>query len=274
MSLQGPALPFRVAGGSVVGTHHIRRGMPNQDSWTIHTADDLLIAIVADGCGSRTHSGVGAHVGSRLLLEAIRRRATRAAVTASTLEEARLEVCERLGRLARELGGPLRERVADTLLFTALGAVVQPVRTLVFGLGDGLVALNGELRVIAYADNRPPYLGYALLDAAETPPATFRLHHECETASVHSLLLGTDGLSDLSAPSARLFPGTGEAVGSLAQLWEDARYFANPHALSRWLARLNRPATLPDWEAQRLVTQPGLLPDDTTIAVIRRTGKP
>jgi hypothetical protein len=59
-------------------------------------------------------------------------------------------------------------------------------------------------------------------------------------------------------------------VGPLSQFWTDDRYFANPDALRRRLTLINRESVRADFESRRLVRTPGLLPDDTTVVVLRR----
>ncbi|MDO8622315.1 MAG: protein phosphatase 2C domain-containing protein, partial [bacterium] len=56
---------------------------------------------------------------------------------------------------------------------------------------------------------------------------------------------------------------------SIDQFWTDDRYFRNPDMVRRRLTLVNREAVRA--ENGMLARTPGLLPDDTTLVVIRRT---
>ena len=84
------------------------------------------------------------------------------------------------------------------------------------------------------------------------------------------MLIGSDGVSDLIQVAEQALPGRSEMVGDLADFWQDDRYFRNPDQVRRRLALINREVTMLDKQAQHWVRQSGLLPDDTTLIVIRR----
>src|SRR5205807_1514147 len=114
------------------------------------------------------------------------------------LERVRLDVLAQLRVLARAMGGRFSQTVADYFLFTALGFVIGPRRTILFGIGDGLVGLNGDVKTIVAPDNAPPYLGYGLVPSSladETLP--FVVHASLPTADVQSLFVGTDGVGEV-----------------------------------------------------------------------------
>jgi hypothetical protein len=56
----------------------------------------------------------------------------------------------------------------------------------------------------------------------------------------------------------------------LSQFWTGDDWFANPDLLRRRLCLAARACSRPNWEDRRLQRFPGLLPDDTTLIVIRR----
>jgi hypothetical protein len=178
----------------------------------------------------------------------------------------------RLRSLARQLGHDLATTVQQQLLFTLLGAIVTPQDTVVFGLGDGVYALNGQAQVLGpYPHNAPPYLAYHLLPSETLgfAPPPLQVHCQQSTQAVETLLLGSDGVLDLMAAAAAALPGKTEPVGDLSQFWQDP-YFQNPDRVRRRLAQLNREVVQPDWERRHLIKQPGLLPDDTTLVCLRR----
>ncbi|ATB51237.1 hypothetical protein MYMAC_006895 [Corallococcus macrosporus DSM 14697] len=260
------ALPFDIAAASVPGREHARAGRNNQDALCIRASEHGLVAVVTDGCGSQPCSEMGAQLGARRLAQAaLVRLASGARVDAPTfLPGLRADVLSLLG----ELRGALGREVLGDFLFTVVGAVVTPALTLVFSAGDGVWALNGEVHPLGpFPGNAPPYLAYALMHGDAVPLTVQAL---VPTDEVHALLLGTDGVADLARLATSRLPERDELVGPLSRLWTEDRYFANPDALRRRLAMLNREAVRADFASQHLVRTPGLLPDDTTLVVLRR----
>lgn len=292
-----PALPpldraFAIAGGRVTGRAHQRLGHGCQDSLTWYAAAGALVAVVTDGCGSSQHSEVGARLGARLLAAALVRRLDGAATSDATpggapadalggalVAAACDDMLAHLRVLARAMGGDLARTVSEHFLFTVVGAVLTPARTLVFAIGDGIVAINGAVHVIGpFPGNCPPYPGYGLLEPddqahrqAARPVALSFLATE-PTAAIDSILLATDGAGEILAQPGRALPGRGEAVGPLAQFWTDDAFFRNPDAIRRRLWLMSREHVTADWQGRRLCRDAGLLGDDTTIVSIRRRG--
>ncbi|HYO59179.1 protein phosphatase 2C domain-containing protein [Archangium sp.] len=252
------SLPFELAAATVQGREHARAGRNNQDAFWARESEHGLAAVVTDGCGSGVQSELGAQLGARRVVEgALSLLGLRMPVDSP-------EFLQRLGAdvlcFLQALSGELGERaIGEALLFTVVGAVVTPEHTLVFSAGDGLWALNGEVhRLGPFPNNAPPYLAYGLLKPGAV---SLKAHALRSTAEVDSLLLGTDGVSDLA--------GLAE-VGPLSQFWSEDRYFSNPDALRRRLSLLNRESVRADFPARRLERVPGLLSDDTTLVVLRR----
>lgn len=270
------SLPFEMAAGSVMGREHQRTGRNNQDAWQVHARDRALVAVVCDGCGSSPRSEVGAQLGARLVTGAIALTLpTTALDDAAFWPTVRETVLAQLHNLLPLLGDDPVGTVAELLLFTVAGAVLTPEVTTLFAIGDGACWVNGEnLSPPPFPGNAPPYLAYALIpewvrdfDPAET---TFQVQGQLPTNQVRSLLVGTDGVHDLAQAAGQCLPGQETTVGPLAQFWEDNRYFHNPDQVRRRLTQLNRSIPQPDWEQRTLHHPPGLLPDDTTLIVVRR----
>lgn len=276
---------FAVAGGSIIGTEHRRIDRPNQDTFAWRQTEELTIAVVGDGCGSSPYSHLGAQLAMPYLFSAIERRwqifhqrsRWHRLLQPHWLSwpDVQQDIKAGLNNLLSDLDGSLVERVQAYGLFTLVGAVITPDETITFSFGDGVIALNGQITTIGpFPDNAPPYLGYALLDQNQvTLPGDllrFQVHHEILTADVHSLLLGTDGVVALMAAERRPRPGQTKLVGPLQQFWEDPWFVQNPDAIRRTLSQINRPVVAADWAERTLRHEAGLLPDDTTIVVIRR----
>ncbi|MBN1209138.1 MAG: protein phosphatase 2C domain-containing protein [Myxococcaceae bacterium] len=259
--------PFDIAAASVIGREHVRAGRNNQDALSVRAEGGVLAAVVADGCGSGAHSEVGAQLGARCVAEAaldVLKGGT-PVEDAGFLEAVRARVLKFLTTLTAQLGSSL---VGEHLLFTIVGAVITPERTLVFSAGDGLWVLNGAVHPLGpFPNNAPPYLAYGLLSPGAVPLERQAL---VATEEVMALMLGTDGAADLAKLSEARVPERDEPVGPLSQYWTDARYFQNPDALRRRLALLGRESVRADFTAHRLVRTPGLLADDTTLIVLRR----
>ena len=259
-------LPFDIAAASVQGREHARAGRNNQDALCLRVSEHGLVAVVADGCGSQPCSELGAQLGVRRLARAAQQRLEEGERVdeATFLPGLREDVLCLLGELRGELG---RDALGD-FLFTLVGAVVTPSKTLIFSAGDGVWALNGEVHPLGpFPGNAPPYLAYAMLGGADVSLTAQAL---VPTQDVHALMLGTDGVVDLARLASAQVPEKDEPVGPLSQFWTDDRYFANPDALRRRLTLINRESVRADFESRRLVRTPGLLPDDTTVVVLRR----
>jgi len=268
---------FDIAAGSVTGRDHVLVGRNNQDAYHWACLPHAVMAVVCDGCGSGKHSEVGAQIGACLMIEAMSRAMPGPAY--AFWYRVRQDVLAQLRCLAEQLGGHFLSTVQDYLLFTIVGALVTPWRTFCFSLGDGGMVVNGaQIPLGPFPDNAPPYLAYALLDAHNGRPSAlsqeFQTQRVLPTTAVQSIVLGTDGLETFLQAATRPIPGKRTTVGPLQQFWQEERYFTNPDAVRRTLALVNREVIQPNWEAQRLDRQGGLLPDDTTLVVIRRRPAP
>ncbi|MDJ0616230.1 MAG: protein phosphatase 2C domain-containing protein [Calothrix sp. MO_192.B10] len=266
---------FELAGGSTIGREHLRLGKNNQDAYHWVSVESTTIAVVCDGCGSGTHSEVGAKIGGRLVVEAILRNLPQDGLSMDFWRRVHQDLLDSLGMIAASLGGELVPVVKEYLLFTIVGAVITSQETALFAIGDGVFALNGEVITIPpFPNNAPPYLGYGLITDAvldmKAVDCQFRVHRQVPTSEVQSILIGTDGVEDLIGVADKCLPGKSDRVGEIAQYWEDNIYFRNPYGLNRRLALISHNSIKPDWEARRLIKQNGLLADDTTLVVIRR----
>jgi Protein phosphatase 2C len=264
---------FDIAAGSVTGRNHVLAGRNNQDAYHWVCLPQAVMAVVCDGCGSGKHSEVGAQIGARLMIEAMSRAMQGPAH--AFWYRVRQDVLTQLRCLAKQLGGNFPSTVQDYLLFTVVGALVTPRRTCCFSLGDGVMVINGDQLLLGpFPDNAPPYLAYELFDVHNGEPSVlsqeFRMQRVLPTTAVQSIVLGTDGLETFLQAANRPIPGKQTTVGLLQQFWQEECYFTNPDAIRRTLALVNREVVQPNWEAQRLDRHAGLLPDDTTLVVIRR----
>lgn len=260
---------FEVAAGSVPGRSHALAGRASQDACVVRAGPESLVAVVADGCGSSEHSEVGAWLGAHMVCSELSSAAGEGLGERALWEGVEARVVGALRDAAARMGGDLEETVRRFFLFTLVGAVIAGGRAAVFSLGDGVIAINGEVtRLGPFAGNAPPYIGYAMC-GSERADLRLVIHRVMAASEVLSIVVATDGADGWGDIESNVLPGTAEPVGPFARLWGDDRYFAHPDALRRRLARMNRTILRPDWASRRLDRHPGLLEDDTTIAVIR-----
>ncbi len=276
---------FEVAGGSIAGREHLRVGKNNQDAYFSICNQQAAIAVVCDGCGSGRHSEVGAKIGARLVVKTIARRIqsepdSQDGLASEFWERLKLDLLAEMQQVLQMLGGgsnegnggdsrdAMQQIVNDYLLFTIVGVLITPTEAIAFSIGDGLVVVNGKIGQIGpFPDNAPPYLAYGFY---RPDLIHFHIHDRIHTDAVESVLIGTDGAADLISVAGMNLPGKQETVGQISQFWQADRYFSNPEAIHRRLSLINREVTQPDWQTQRLAKDRGLLPDDTTLVVMRR----
>jgi hypothetical protein len=225
-----------MAAASVIGREHRRTDRLCQDAFAIRRGERAVVAVVCDGCGSGAHSELGARLGANLLAAALIARLERGADVAdrATWRGACDEVVARLAALVPALSDDPRAAIARHLLFTVLAAAITGDGAAVLAIGDGVIVIDGEARVLEAEDDAPAYLGYALLGA---PPAL-----DLTAVTATSIVLATDGARPL--------------LDALVALRGDDRVFRHPDALRRRLAVAGR--------------EPGLLVDDATVVALRR----
>lgn len=270
---------LEVAAGSIVGTDHLQKFLwkNNQDAYTVRTSDDMIVAVVADGCGEGPYSELGARLGSGLLAGSLLRVFDPSDVQKS-LDIARQSV---LGQLRQTVdlmeAGSFSKFVSDNLLFTLIALIIMDDTTYVVGIGDGVYAVNGEtVKIGPFPKNEPPYIVYGgLINSTIAPELVqFTVHKTIPTAELMSALIGTDGVGDLDRAAEKTLPGKKELVGPLSQFWTDDRHFKNPESIRRRLNLINNPASHTDWAAKETTEEFGRLKDDTTLVVVRRRPQP
>ena len=277
---------FQITGGTIVGRDHILSNKNNHDSYSWVTQDNTTIAVVCDGCGSGKHSEVGAKIGVRLLGEAIRKNldffhcfSENNQDTSPFWERVRKDTLASIRVLTLSLGGSFSQTVNDYFLFTIVGALITEEKTSLFSIGDGVIVLNGEMIQIGpFPGNAPPYIGYDLVESSlsDTAPELlkFTIHETLETENVESILIGTDGVTDLANIASENYPGKEKIIGPLSQFCEEDRYFKNPDMVRRSLSLMNKDSVKyirnSENDIVNISKEHGLLHDDTTLISIRR----
>lgn len=234
---------FFSAAGSVTGRGHRQAERDGQDGYALVACEQVVAAIVTDGCSSGRCSEIGARLGAAWLAALIEQRFASVVSDADALAAAgdvSGGLLVRLELLARSLDANGRVNascVAEALLFGFLAAVVTPRTAIVFGIGDGIVVVDRERSTIDPGpDNAPPYAAYGLLGMRLEP----RVHFIGPTAGVDVMAVATDGL---------------DGESSLPDLAADPRYTNNPSLLRKRLV---------------VLSDQGRFSDDATVAVVRR----
>ena len=283
-------------GADHLGSSETPVGRNNHDAyfWT-YLPDGTLIAIVCDGCGGKLrreeikihdfkHSEVGSKIGVRVLGALIGAELLQSASADGTppnfevvLETVRVKAIEQIRLIALAMtaqDGRLTQTIRDYFLFTAVGAIITPSQTVIFSIGDGCYALNGKFASLGpFPGNIPPYMMYGLHGAVEypldSPLLRFQLHEQLSTEEVSSLMLGTDGVVDLSELSESKIPGQEKLVGPVSQFWEQESFQKTRVAITRRLTLLNGEVHSAA-SGGRVIVEPRLLRDDTTLIVVNR----
>jgi hypothetical protein len=247
---------FLAVSGSVTGRDHRRAERDGQDGHAVVSTDDVVAAIVTDGCSSGRASEIGARVGAAWLAALIEQafrgidEATAARAAAAVVTRTLLDRLEVLARSFDPAGHVSAARVDAALLFGFLAAVVTPATTIVFGIGDGIVVVDGAITAIDPGpENAPPYLAYALFERAGGGARAClepRIHFAGATADVEAIGVATDGAAPLVDAGSV----------ALATIVADPRCAKNPSLLRKRLI---------------VLSDAGTFVDDATIAIVRRT---
>ena len=263
---------WQLAAGTVQGRDHWLARRNSQDAFDCVATSDVLVAVVADGCGASRYSETGARLLASLLARTLARRAA-GGEDPFALAPAIDEVLDLLRRLAFIGDPPSTGWLTEHLLATVLAVVVTPERALVFRIGDGIVGIDERLTTHESPGNAPAYLAYRLVrpptratrvlanvDAAPSPV----IEWDGPASALRSVVLATDGATAL--------PASPDDPHATLRAWlADDALFERPHALGRRLAQLARDEQVVDWDAQVIRRHAGVLEDDTTVLLLRRS---
>jgi hypothetical protein len=196
---------FRVSTGSIIGKDHTLRQANCQDKVALTEitvgGDYYLIGVVCDGCGSGRHSEVGAGLLSAFLVQEATRQLTKGVSLEwlpDLLYKASLRYLRRVLYGLRPVDSPRMEQMlADYLLTTVLGFVMNSQKGIIFTAGDGLCVVNKHV-IPLDQQNQPRYLAYDLLREADVA-AGFEVR-EFKVSALERLAIWTDGLDPVLLP--------------------------------------------------------------------------
>ncbi len=282
---------FWIAGDGIVGGDKVHQGnlligKPIQDACWWFQNEEVTIGVGSDGCGSGKYSSLGSQLGAQLLVKALavqwkRFRASCVSgkgafsiVLPRVLEAARQDVIAHLRILTHAMNvtegvddASFSEVVNRNFLFTLLGTLITPYGAGFFGIGDGLVVVNGEeFRIPEYPKNEPPYIAHALFPTKWTDEQLRFVVHRClKVEDLDSFLLGSDGAAHLVDAACETIPGSEELIGPLSQFWTDPVYRTKKGILCR-LRLIN--STVHRVHAGQLVKDGPRLPKDDVLIVV------
>lgn len=217
MSRNAEAFPFATTTAAARNPRYDRENRNNQDAVGICIAPGFVAGVVCDGCGS-THPTIELHsvssneVGAKLACSLILHDAERAFARKKTFSAP--ELVERFSRsLQRSFKTTVRafcgrdeskaeKFIFDFLMTTVVGFIVTREQFVVFHSGDGVIAVNGEFRVLdceagSYFANDllPICCPTKSLKAANANP--LKVYASGEAKNLQSIFVGTDGLGQL-----------------------------------------------------------------------------
>lgn len=245
---------YDVAGGSVIGREHAGENGSigsdnNQDAYIFEVCDGYLFIVVCDGTSAFKHSDVGAKTLCLLVGNAIKNTIKDKGIF--DLGSIQKLLLSDLKAFANILAGGNKESFGEIaqnyLLATIVAAVVMENETYIFGLGDGVYAINEEVfRLGPYKGNHPPYFGYRLYDESvpniDRSALDLQLHKSMPTDQIETLMVGTDGVWDLYQLEIQNIR-SGNIQVSLSEILKQERYAKGEMAIERYLRSLQTEQT-------------------------------
>ena len=192
------ALNWSWASASVIGSSHIRSGLPKQDAFTAFTVGKDRIyftTIVCDGAGSTKWGGIGAYLSARILKKHIREYFDDNNILPSqeVIWDAIDEIRDILHKLADIKHVHIRE-----FSTTLVGVITDGFSTVSFHIGDGSIVIklvdNSKWEALSW----PEHGEYASTTnfITETPAPKLKIQYYYH--QIDSLAVFTDGIERLS----------------------------------------------------------------------------
>ncbi len=206
----------------------------NQDAYKVHQEEELLVAVVCDGCGSSSGSEIGAKLTAEFVVNYCVKNFRTSVFNADLLTEALLDFYKHCVHL---LSADPAVFIKEHFYTTIVGCIISESGTLMFSAGDGILVADKHIKSIDQ-QNAPQYLAYNL---TEQKDYKFNVH-EIPDKKISRLLIATDGLEDLWTE--------GQEQNVLETLFAE-NHFTNEVALSKYLSEQNS------------------LFDDTTVVMIK-----
>lgn len=238
-------MDLKTLAATAIGSDHTDTATNGQDAYSVKRSDTFLVMAVADGCGSKKRSEVGAnvfvHLCTSYFAQAIRR--------GQNISDRRVHrhVRDRLVADMMDLGNkmagdePAAEYIRDHFLFTLLVAIVVNGKLYILRIGDGQYGVNGETTTLhPTAGNKPIYLAYAILGSVLTDDdpslLDFEIVAEHDVEDVNTAWIGSDGTEEMldaigTAVNGRPIEGPDDMLAN--------EHYHDPERTTRVADRLN-----------------------------------
>lgn len=266
-------MKLQIASGSVVGSDHRKKNLNNQDSFLVHQEDDLLIAIVSDGCGSSLRSDVGSQVLCELLKQVILEHKSQIG-TEYFLQLSFERLCDKLSQACLVLGFQDQD-IEKYFQASLVCCIVYEEQAYIFSCGDGMYIVNDDIvKIEPQENNSPVYPVYRLIPTTFSPEVLekelkFHLHYHADLSYVDYLMIGTDGVEDYIEVTGQNIFRTQQPIAPINELARVGKYFTNPVALGNYLNIVNEYEAKVDWDRKKKNIHFGYLKDDVTMIFVK-----
>jgi hypothetical protein len=153
------SLGWSTGSGSVLGTAHAVLRKNRQDAARSGSFAGSAFGVVSDGCGQGRGSELGALLTVGVVASSLARDLAADVPLDALPSRALAALVSALGDVAARIGDAAF--ASDHLLATVVAFAARADDAIVFAAGDGVVSIDGEVRVIEQ-DNRPAYPAYEL----------------------------------------------------------------------------------------------------------------
>ncbi|HMO17843.1 MAG TPA: protein phosphatase 2C domain-containing protein [Oligoflexia bacterium] len=297
-----------VPGTAHLGQGPVLIGKNNQDAFIIQEGREggnPLICLVSDGVSSACDAEVGSKLAVRLYHRTIQRefRRAHAVLNAAVQQGLKIETDPLPGafwaRVDNNALAPLsslmmalgpddesfRQTLRELFIFTVIGILhTEEYGSWVFGPkgSDGVYAVNEDIVVLEpQTGNKPisPCYRFVPNEFQDQPDLMETVvHRYIPPGKLENFLIGTDGMVHYMSAIGKKMPGRNELVLELSKLWVDDEFFRDDslHLYFRQMntqsCRLIRPTTEEEQQGKKakLLREPGLLMDDTTLVIGKR----
>lgn len=206
-------LPFAVFALTQQGLYHKTLNVNNQDSGSIYLGKHIIVGAVADGCTSgkningRSNNQVGAHIGSYLVLRAVRKLVLkkRLEINEDFISHFEQEFFLRHKQLLNALNPWKLERdfvISNMFLTTIIFFIICENKYLIANCGDGDVIVNNNFKNLD--EHAGKYFAANLRNPRKiesgiqwlNPERRFNLIEIGNTENLNSIFIATDGFLD------------------------------------------------------------------------------
>ena len=216
-----------VSGASVIGPAHIKRNIPNQDSFLVKRGRKYTLLVVSDGMGSKPFADVGSSAACRAVLKAIREMV--AGKNGTTSLDA---------LLANILAGwkeMVKPHAPAECSATCLFVFATKRKILVARLGDGMVCLLGKTpgKDALSSDGKDETFSNATQSLSDTRAASEFEVKIYDRADFRGVVMSSDGISSDMKSGAEI-PFARDLFGEIAGMvfWKRRAFLLN--MMEKW----------------------------------------